>query len=80
MSPAKFRQGVVSRVEKERPASTRSSRRTFWRSWEREGMTGGGVRTAAEAAARRGLLVRGFSVRKAAKFWSSSYSRRRGSY
>jgi hypothetical protein len=27
-SPAKFQRGVVPRVEKERPASTRSSRRT----------------------------------------------------
>jgi hypothetical protein len=67
-------------VEKERPASTRSSRRTFWRSWEGEGMTGGGVPTAAEAAARGASSVRGFSTRNAAKFWSSSCSRRRESH
>jgi hypothetical protein len=36
--------------------------------------------TAAEAAARRGSSARGFPVRKAAKFWSSSCNRRRKSY
>jgi hypothetical protein len=35
---------------------------------------------ATEAAARRGSSTRGFPARKAAKFWSSSYSRRRESY
>jgi hypothetical protein len=36
--------------------------------------------TAAEAAARRGSSAKGFPARKAAKFWSSSCSRRRESY
>jgi hypothetical protein len=45
-SPAKFRRGVVSGVEKEWPSRTRSLRRTFWRSWEGEGTTRGGVPTA----------------------------------
>jgi hypothetical protein len=60
--------------------SIRSSRRTCWGSWEGEGMTEGGVPTAAEAAARMSSLERGFPARKAAKFGSDSCSRRRGSY
>jgi hypothetical protein len=43
-------------------------------------MAGGGVPTAAEAAARRSLSVRGFPARKVAKLRSDSCSRRRGSY
>jgi hypothetical protein len=48
--------------------------------WEEEGVTGGGMPMAAEVAARRGSSARGFPVRKATKFWSSSCSRRRESY
>jgi hypothetical protein len=33
-----------------------------------------------EVAAGRSSSVRGFPARRAVKFWSSSYSRRRGSY
>jgi hypothetical protein len=66
-------------VEKEWSVSIRSSRRTCRRSWEGEGMTGGGVPTAVEAAARRSSSARGFPVRKAAKLGSDSCSRRRGS-
>jgi hypothetical protein len=43
-------------------------------------MTGGGVPTMAEAAAWRSSSARGFPVRKTAKLWSNSCSRRRGSY
>jgi hypothetical protein len=43
-------------------------------------MAGGGVPTAAEAAARRSSSARGFPVRKAAELGSDSCSRRRGSY
>jgi hypothetical protein len=60
-SPAKFRRGVVSGVEKERPASTRSSRRTFWRSWEGEGTTGGGVPTVDRSGGGGSELRRGGS-------------------
>jgi hypothetical protein len=67
-------------MEKEWSVSIRSLRRTFRGSWEGEGMTGGEVPTAAEAAARRSSLARGFPVRKAAKLGSDSCSRRRGSY
>jgi hypothetical protein len=64
-------------VEKEWSASIRGSRRTFWGSWEGEGMTGGGVPTAAEAAAEGSSSVRGFPARRAAKLGSNSCSRRR---
>jgi hypothetical protein len=43
-------------------------------------MAGGGVPTAAEAAARRSSSARGFPARKATKLGSDSCSRRRGSY
>jgi hypothetical protein len=43
-------------VEKEWSASLRSSRCTFWGSWEGERMAGGGVPTAAEAAAEEELV------------------------
>jgi hypothetical protein len=43
-------------------------------------VAGGGVPTAAEAAARRSSSARGFPSRRAAKLGSISYSRRRGSY
>jgi hypothetical protein len=42
-------------------------------------MAGGGVPTAAEAAAWRSSSVRGFPARKAAKLGPDSCSRRRGS-
>jgi hypothetical protein len=42
-------------------------------------MARGGVPTAAVAAARRSSSARGFPVRKTAKLWSNSYSRRSGS-
>jgi hypothetical protein len=42
-------------------------------------MAGGGVPTAAEAAARRSSSARGFPVRKAAKLGPDSCSRMRGS-
>jgi hypothetical protein len=67
-------------VEKNWPTSIGSSRRVQGWAWEEEGVTGGGMPTAAEAAARRGSSARGFPARKAAKFWSSSCSRRRKSY
>jgi hypothetical protein len=54
-------------VEKEWSASIRSSRRTFWWSWEGEGMTGGGVPTAAEAAAEGSSSAKDFLTRRAAK-------------
>jgi hypothetical protein len=47
-------------VEKERPASTRSSRRTFWRSWEGEGTTGGGFPTADQSGGGEELNGEGF--------------------
>jgi hypothetical protein len=48
-------------VEKEWPASTRSSRRTFWRSWEGKGMTGGGVPTVDRSGGGGSELRRGGS-------------------
>jgi hypothetical protein len=51
----------VSGVDKERPASTRSSRCTFWRSWEGEGTTGGGVPTADRSGGGGSELRRGGS-------------------
>jgi hypothetical protein len=39
-----------------------------------------GIPWRTEAAAERSSTARGFPVRKAAKFWSNSYSRRRESY
>jgi hypothetical protein len=79
-SPAKFQRVVVSGVEKDWPTSIRSSRRVQGWAWEGEEVTGGGVPTAAEAAAERSSSVRGFPARRTVKFWSSSCSRRRGSY
>jgi hypothetical protein len=67
-------------VEKDWPTSIRSSRRVHGWAWEGEGLTGGGVPTAAEVAAERSSSARGFLARRAVKFWSSSYSRSRGSY
>jgi hypothetical protein len=67
-------------VEKNWPTSIRSSRRIQGWAWEEEGVTRGGMPTAAEAAARRGSSARDFLARKTAKFWSSSCSRRRESY
>jgi hypothetical protein len=55
-------------VEKNWPTSIRSSRRVQGWAWEEEGVTRGGMPTAAEAAARRGLSARGFPASKAAKF------------
>jgi hypothetical protein len=43
-------------------------------------VTGGGVPTAAEAAVRRSSSARGFPARRAAKLWSNSCSRRRGTF
>jgi hypothetical protein len=51
---------VVSGVEKNWPMSIRSSRRIQGWAWEEEGVTGGGMPTAAEAVARRGLVGEGF--------------------
>jgi hypothetical protein len=48
--------------------------------WEGEELTGGGLPMAAEAAAERSSSARGFPTRRAVKSWSSSCSRRRGSY
>jgi hypothetical protein len=67
-------------VEEDWLTSIRSSRRVQGWAWEGEELTGGGFPTAAEAAAERSLSVRGFLARRAVKFWSSSCSRRRGSY
>jgi hypothetical protein len=63
-APAKFRRGKRWGVEEE---------------WSL-GALGGGVPTAAEAAARRSLSMRSFPARKVAKLGSDSCSRRRGSY
>jgi hypothetical protein len=54
---------VVSGVEKNWPTSIRSSRRIQGWAWEEEGVTGGGMPTAAEATARRGSSARGFPAR-----------------
>jgi hypothetical protein len=59
---------VVLGVEKNWPVSIRSSRCVQGWAWEEEGVTGSGMPMAAEVAARRGSLARGFPVRKAAKF------------
>jgi hypothetical protein len=58
--PAKFRRGDGRGWRKGWSASTRRSRRTFLRSWEGEGMTGGGFLTVAEAAAEGRSSVRRF--------------------
>jgi hypothetical protein len=71
---------MVSGVEEDRLTSIRSSRRVQGWAWEEEEATGGGFPTAAEAAAERSSSARGFPARRTVKFWSSSYSRRRGSY
>jgi hypothetical protein len=80
MSPAKFRRGSASRVEKGWPTSIRSSRRIQGWAWEEEGVTGGAVPTAAEAAATRSSSARGFPARRVVKLWSNSCGRRRGSF
>jgi hypothetical protein len=51
---------VVSGVEKNWPTSIRSSRRAFWRSWEGEGTTGGGVPTADRSGGGEELDGEGF--------------------
>jgi hypothetical protein len=78
MSLAKFRRGSASGVEKVWSASIRSSRRTFWGSLEGEGMTGGGVPTAAEAAAEGSSSARGFRRGSGAMLRSRSCNKRRG--
>jgi hypothetical protein len=77
---AKIRRGKRRGLEEKGSASTRGSRRTFWRSWERERMIGGGVPTVAEAAAEGRSSARGFPVRRRAKLGLDSCSRTRGSY
>jgi hypothetical protein len=67
-------------LEEEWSTGFRSSRRTFWRSWEGEGMIGGGVPTAAEAAAEGRLSARGFPARRRVKLGLDSCRRMRGSY
>jgi hypothetical protein len=67
-------------VEEDWLMSIRSSRRIQGWAWEEEEVTGGGFPTAAEAAAARSSSARAFPARRAVKFWSSSCSRRRGSY
>jgi hypothetical protein len=79
-SPAKFRRGDGEGLEEEWSASTSRSRRTCWGSWEGEGMTGGGVPTAAEAAAEGCSLARGFPARRRAKLGLDNCRRMRGSY
>jgi hypothetical protein len=70
----------VSGVEEDWLTSIRSSRHVQGWAWDGEELTGGGFPTAAEAAAERSSSARGFPVRRAVKFWSSSCSRGRGSY
>jgi hypothetical protein len=67
-------------VEKGWPTGTCSSRRIHGWAWEEEGVTGGEVPTATEAAAERSSSARGFSVRRVAKLEPNSCSRRRRSY
>jgi hypothetical protein len=54
--PIKFRRGVGEGLEEEWSASTRRSRRTFWRSWEGEGVTGGGFPTVARGGGGGALV------------------------
>jgi hypothetical protein len=67
-------------VERDWPTSIRSSRRVQGWAWEEEGVTGGEFPTVAEAAAEGSSLAGGFPARRVVKSWSSSCSRRRGSY
>jgi hypothetical protein len=60
-------------VEKERPASTRSSRRTFSRSWEGEGTTGGGVPTADRSGGGEELDGKGTPVRVQGQGWAGEH-------
>jgi hypothetical protein len=57
-------------VEKEWSASIRSSRRTFWGSWEGEGMTGGGVPTADRSGGGEELDGEGIPVRVRGQGWA----------
>jgi hypothetical protein len=66
-------------VEKGWPTGTRSSRCIHGWAWEEEGVTGGEVPTATEAAAERSSSVRGFPARRVAKLGPNSCSRMRGS-
>jgi hypothetical protein len=66
-------------VEKGWPTGTRGSRRIHGWTWEEEGVTGGDVPTATEAAAERSSSARGFAVRRVTKLGPGSCSRMRGS-
>jgi hypothetical protein len=57
---------------------SRGSRRIHRWTWE--GVTGGEVPTATEAAAERSSSARGFPARRAARLGPGSCSRTRGSY
>jgi hypothetical protein len=78
--PAKFRRGSALGVEKGWPMGTRSSRHIHGWAWEEEGVTGGEVPTATEAAAERSSPARGFPARRVAKLGPNSCRRRRRSY
>jgi hypothetical protein len=66
-------------VEKGWPTATRGSRRIHGWTWEEEGVTGGEVPMAIEAAAERSSSARGFPARRVAKLGPGSCSRTRGS-
>jgi hypothetical protein len=67
-------------VEKGWSVSLRSSRRTCSGPGEGKGMVGGGVPTAAKAAAEGRSSARGFPARRRAKLGLDSCRRMRGSY
>jgi hypothetical protein len=67
-------------LEEKWSASFKSSRRTCWGLRKGEGMVGGGVPTAAEAAAEGRSSARGFPARRRAKLELDSCRRMRGSY
>jgi hypothetical protein len=79
-SPAKFQRGEWQGLEEEGSTSFRSSRRTCWGPGKRKEMVGGGVPTAAEAAAEGRSSVRGFPARRRAKLGLDSCRRMRGNY
>jgi hypothetical protein len=66
-------------VEKGLSTGTRSSRRIHGWPWKEEGMAGGEVPTAAEAAAEGSSSARGFPARRMVKPGPNSWSRTRGS-
>jgi hypothetical protein len=67
-------------VEKGWPTGTKSSRCIHGWAREEEGVTGGEVPTATEAAVGRSSSARSFLVRRVAKLRPNSCSRRRRSY